>query len=436
MQPLAFSIGWKVGTAILLKFGANLEGALLLAIELQDTDTVAMILETDCPLSVHAVWGGTEGPSLLHYADAHCPFNQKIRDIIVKRFVRDMRCIRDLALEALSQEEQESLGLHLLDDTMVLDEKVFEVGQALGRHNIRLPHHLWTGNGCHRSIYGHLSSVWPGNGYHGSTYGKTSLESNECGPTIRDTLYDNGFRSVDARDEGGNTPLYKECRPFTSEVHWDVIKWFLDKGGSPRYHDDTGRLRSGIHGLAKTFSMRSEQFASPCERILQQVSERCGATSLDDCRCYCSSYGCIPVAVVSKGTRLDRGSATVLEWLRLTNITPVQREVCYAEVCRAELFGRLGMAHTCCHSHQFDPITDNDLKEGSEWRELRDEDFELSEALDAYLKLYNDLRKEHAGSLSSFWDGWWQVIDILLPLGKDKGELAYYTARKKKLKTY
>ncbi|KAI9753013.1 MAG: hypothetical protein M1815_000165 [Lichina confinis] len=54
-------------------------------------------------------------------------------------------------------------------------------------------------------------------------------------------------------------------------------------------------------------------------------------------------------------------------------------------------------------------------KDPEEEKELYEEDRHFKAILDAYMQLYKDLRKEHSGPFTLFWDAWWEVLDDFLP---------------------
>jgi hypothetical protein len=390
---------------MLLDAGADPLRAIFFAIEFEDTVATAMILNRECPFFFAGLGEANDmgappdtgyvcgyawsyhfrfARSLLHYAFNGCNYNQDIVDILVQRLVKDRRSIKESAMKELSEDEKKSFGLHLLRDIDVLDMNVFGVWRALKQHNVDVPSYLWPGGENSNSIY------------HDIRHGFQA-----------ETLYENGFHAIDVPNSSNYTPLFNAC----THGQWDVIKWFLDKGAvvSPRliYNNK----RSCLHEIARNYQFharRSRGDSSIAQRLSDQVNPSCA----DDCRCFCSTYGCTPVRYVlvpfhGSGWASSSEIASLESWLEYTGVTIIQREGCYAEACRLEMFHRLGMAHTCCA---------NDYRLSDEDRlEMQSEDSELRNVLDAYLQLYKDLRKQHSGSLSSFWKAWWTIMDDFLP---------------------
>ncbi|MCJ1455252.1 hypothetical protein MMC28_005606 [Mycoblastus sanguinarius] len=96
------------------------------------------------------------------------------------------------------------------------------------------------------------------------------------------------------------------------------------------------------------------------------------------------------------------------KWLSLCDIDGSQSEMCYEEICRLEIFDRLGMAHTCC-GHRRSCMKKKDRKQ------LQEEDTELKEQLDLILRGYQNRYKRHVGGLNDFWKSSMQDLDRILP---------------------
>lgn len=330
-------------------------------------------------------------------------------------------------MRELPEDEQRDLGLHLLQDGEVLDNRVSDVWRSLKRRNVDPPSYLWPGARRGGSIYGYLN-------YHLTV------------PDV-ETLYVHGFYAVDVPDIYGFTPLLSVCDHRRDGLDWETVKWFLDKHADGR-QSNLWTGHNALHRIAWKFHRQFYGRASSTwnDAIGRRLSDHCGPTCTDACHCFCSSYGCTPIHLAlyvrssnfntcrcswSSGMSIpgdiyvDHGGdgraltwdvASLDTWLEHTGVTPMQREACYAETCRVEVFIRLGMAHTCCLRFRYGLW---DLS-NEERQEIRDDDLELKDALDSYLQLYKDLRREHYGSLSPFWDAWWRTMNVALPREKSK----------------
>ncbi len=182
--------------------------------------------------------------------------------------------------------------------------------------------------------------------------------------------------------------------------------------------------------LAISFSLRDrmitdikEPAESVIRRILRRIYELCRSAIVDPCLCYCSTYGCTPVHLLHKRYGRDWGwrSAKFEKWACLNDFTPMQKESCSEELCRLEIFERLGMAHTCCDIKPKPLACDECLvPSDEECQELREEDSNFSHTLELYMSIYRRLRREHVGPFSNFWCDWWTAINDILPK-EDRG---------------
>lgn len=245
---------------------------------------------------------------------------------------------------------------------------------------------------------------------------------------IAEQLYSGGFRSVDDLDEGGVTPLEIACTNV--KVHkerWELISWYLDKGSMPHFRNSK---RSKNCFLAISFSLRDQQITDikePAEsvirRILRRIYDLCRSAMEDSCLCYCSTNGCTPVQLLHKryGGDWERRGAKFEKWACLNEYSPMQKESCGEELCRLEIFERLGMAHTCCDVKLKSlAYGECHVPSDEECHELREEDSNFSYTLELYMSIYRRLRKEHVGPFSNFWCDWWTAVNDILPK-EDRG---------------
>lgn len=178
--------------------------------------------------------------------------------------------------------------------------------------------------------------------------------------------------------------------------------------------------------------MRNKPLDDDIHLYLQNSDPLCA----DQCHCFCSAAGCLPWYVY--WCAIDeqyKGDATLLEVkmimlgciVELFNLTVEQKELCYTELCRLEVFDGLGLTHTCCgHGWEYKfPMPE------SERVQCQQEDSELKSHLDLIMTAYSVARCAHAGTIEQFWLSWWEdlahILPELLPLERDwkSGPLRY-----------
>jgi hypothetical protein len=113
------------------------------------------------------------------------------------------------------------------------------------------------------------------------------------------------------------------------------------------------------------------------------------------------------------------------QWVEFCILRPTTQEVYFAELCRLELFERLGMAHTCCNFEDNGPYNDPSWEyyglrmkgriSDEDRDELQAEDAELHKQLASLMEAYRTLRIQHSGPFLDFWQAWWAIVDDILP---------------------
>ena len=240
-------------------------------------------------------------------------------------------------------------------------------------------------------------------------------------------LYDLGFHDIDKADDHGMTPLIKaimSCGSDTDDCP-RLIEWYLDMGVTLGFFS-THVLSQSIcfpTMVSARVWITQEQELYGILKVFRQLIDGDRQPN-DDCRCWCSTMGCTPIGVVlrKKAWTLFWFSCVLQlrgrrRWLyllpRYSSLGLDLNQTCFTDICRLEIFDRLGMAHTCCHrlevcpQNHF-PITRDELEE------LQEEDQSLKEALDMYIELYLDLLRQHQGNFESFWISWWFTVDHFL----------------------
>lgn len=410
--PLAYALGWLPGMNLLLKAGAKAYPAIYIAIRLRLVAEVEMLLQCDCPLfELSSSQVRPVTPLLEHVVSYLTPgfYNRPLDDIVRLIFhalAKRRRQLMDLANEKLSSKQLDFLPLQTRRGKTLLDKDAALVVSLLEAAGVTVPSAL--GPGRSPSIYH----------YFGLTV-DTATE-----------LYDLGFHSIDVEDSFGITPALICC----CEREFELLFWFLDRGA--RINGFLLALPPSLaHALALVIAhewgpvLRSHRNLpvdhpkTVPEAVcagLKRIGAACSPIYTDTCNCPCSSYGCLPVVFLFKAyscswrSRMD----LVTFWLDLTDAIPCLLELSYMEICRLEIFERLGMAHICC---QYDPplgiheVWSRREMDPDEEKELCEEDEHFKIILDAYMQLYKDLRKEYSGPFTLFWDAWWEVLDDFLP---------------------
>jgi len=411
--PLAFTFGWTVGMTTLLDAGADPFCALILALYYKDDFALSSLLEYDCALFSSQQHISKIRPynrlhsynSILSFALGLHEATAKAKTLITGRLVGHRRRLTDWAAAMFSSVERQNACMETISDGRLLDRFAKPVVLALCRKGSVVPNVLWPGE-RQRSVY-HDPNM-------------TLL--------IAEQLYSGGFRSVDDLDEDGVTPLQIACTNV--DVHkerWELISWYLDKGAMPHFRNPK---RPKNCFLAISFSLRNQMITdieesaeSVIRRILRRIYDLCRSAIVDSCLCYCSTYGCTPVQLLHKryGWDWERRSAKFEKWAYLNDFTPMQKESCGEELCRLEIFERLGMAHTCCYAKP-KPLARGEclVPSDEECHELREEDSNFSHTLELYMSIYRRLRREHVGPFSNFWCDWWAAINDILPK-EDRG---------------
>ena len=400
---------------VLLHNGSDPASAIHLAIQKEDIQGIETLLASGCPFYVSSPRSCLKDKfnrnyNLLSFAlDQRSPFPVLV--LLIDKLAQQRYQLRQLASQHLSTYVCQTLQVEKYQRLNLLpDEHASEIAKTLQKRGIRLP-----------------VSCWPDRCttlYHDANMTRS----------IARRLYETGFRDLDVQDQQGITPLIEAL--LNSNCQGQLINWYIEQGA------DYDLRRTGLTNCLHLYShARGVALASPrwsatswsrgsAIEIFQYLSEICGVMVPDKCSCWCSSRGCIPAGIVlrSKGGFRDRRRRS--RWLfhlpRYSSLGLHLNEFCFAEICRLEIFDRLGMAHTCCsmavcregHGRgiklRYTP-TPADLRS-----ELQDEDSEFKAILDAYVELHQQLLEEHGSRFERFWIAWWITLDTYLPHEPDR----------------
>lgn len=496
---LSLALGWEEGLLHLTRLGYEPTLAILDAIDHQDDSSLAILLSTDhalfAPRNITGLLsaGGQPQAELfgskwlfeqLFYSPGCWP-------LLAQDLRRRRDALRDLAMKFLSPEERDRVGLTA--------DSVLDVGAAGVGALLSLKTSIPPALDCYR-----MSPIYD---MRWSWDGPDTLDR-------LDALLGAGFIYVEQPDENNQTQLSTFSRGLFGgrEQIFDkggcahIIAWFLQHGASPAlapyvedYDSDDPedipaqtilQYPSVLHTLAALASqdftphfMEDEPPRWTFDDGLKLCRPALEAAEVDyrvadECICFCSVRGCLPVHLVSPCGHINtrdinmEGSnrkgetkpARRVEFLeQLVQVLPLSasdRELWCEEGARLEIFERLGMAHTCCAGarHGADYWSDTTgptTPSEQERRRMQDEDAELATTLEALMEQYRSLRsrwQEHgscpvgtgSGAPDELWERWWRILDeILPPMTReeacrthlwDKSEIEYEPAEYDRLK--
>ena len=161
--------------------------------------------------------------------------------------------------------------------------------------------------------------------------------------------------------------------------------------------------------------------AEPCQRQrrdLLSVVAKHSNTLNDQCKCYCSPNGCLPIhkfSVLHKGSVKTWGQIQddLFSWIEDCETSGSQAKLYIEAACQLELFERLEMAHTCCRRPPSSKLAEMSRETR---RELQAEDTPSKEQLDLIMNAFKSAMKSRgAWPLREFWKWWWKIIDVILP---------------------
>ncbi|EEU39627.1 uncharacterized protein NECHADRAFT_81997 [Fusarium vanettenii 77-13-4] len=408
---LSLAVGWTTGLQILLEAGANPDDAILTGIWQDHLPSIELLVNNGCSLFDLGRGSFTHGRELK--ADAIffatlVPASSDVIRLLVQKVVERRLELLQLATKQLPETCLNSLGYNKQQQTqLLLDYNALEIFRQLEARKVQVPKSLWPGSTT--TLYHHSWMT----------------------DTLAKRLYDVGFCSIDEQDGKGHSPLMNTVlRCYT----WDCIRfaqWCLRKGSQlPRSMEYTDFLDQATEF---TLSISSNVWITKDSKLFGPLSvfsqlHPNGVEQRDGCYCWCSTSGCTPVGIVlrknSWGWLVPRYRQ---RWLfniaRYSYLGLSLSPDTFADICRLEVFDRLGMAHTCSHwacdcyrvyGHSYSGCYGGD-DSSSELEELQEEDHHLKQALDSYLELYLCLYQIHADRFESFWIAWWIALEYFLP---------------------
>jgi hypothetical protein len=240
-------------------------------------------------------------------------------------------------------------------------------------------------------------------------------------------LYEAGFRDVSVQDSCGCTPLaivIANCRGTSG-----AALWLVDNGAEGNLGDNAD-MPNCLHILAHVKNNQLLEHTHDTQEFLidelAALEKVCNVAASDSCFCYCSSSGCTPLSILLRRTplvKINRRMGWVLELPQYIPECLILTEECFANICRLEIFERLGMTHGCCRTMiaTFYPTPYARLAKSHEnWkdedrREVQDDEAEFRDILEAYMQLYHGIPEEFERPFAEFWLSWWNTVEACLP---------------------
>ena len=437
--PLHLAVGWPYGIRALLQHGACVNATdqygwtpLRYAIELGYPETVGVLMKADCNFD----WGSRDEKCFLECAI------DKLYDVGLPSRLHppqeDRKNVLDTAISSLAERRRNLQSrLAALSTAVTVNPRVFQDDRVLDE-------------------YARYAECIEEDAIRGSDYmprpassllrnRRTVYHVDYLTVEVAEKLWQNGFRDIDVPDEQGLTPLmcwradFIPSRDYGLNNEIEVPSWLIRKGA--KLHrlqrrpldyiaDPTNGpvesppVVSALHYVAYkighsavflVFDEYSEKEERPVQLGLHRLSKeaRMFATtvfldvSCDDCRCACSSQGCLASTMffkylrywsVIKRTGRPLATRFLIELVGPSDPCP---DWLVKGIIRYQTFTELELRHTCCQMcysslRRLDP---------EEQAEIRDEDHEKIELLEDLLQEF----EEHRGTqdVVSFLKGYW-----------------------------
>jgi DNA-directed RNA polymerase subunit H (RpoH/RPB5) len=331
--------------------------------------------------------------------------------------------LREFCLKKLP-EESSKLGLH---SNQIPDSKANDVVELLQQKGIEIPRPL--------RIRIERDSATSTNTY----YWRSVYHTIDC-PATADMLLQLGFTDLDSNDTQGNTPLSTATSP-------EYALWLIDHGAditAPSATTVGSKLNQMIaHGVGYEFGlyffhlylrmnkgMRKIDIESR-NRLLRLI---CNSDRPDNCRCACSTQGCIPFIFLLKGALNIWSdcshSAIYLRgiWTGLTelyNVFPqeiLEKPGIYLTTLRYITFLALGIRHTCCYSYCMLRMRNFEEFDEEDFEEFREEDSPLVELLEELMEEFETEGEFPDADFIDFLEGYWKdrMEGVLMEMEESK----------------
>jgi len=394
---LELALGWPEGLSFLITLDLCPMHAIGTAIKLKDIQSLEILLRTNFPIFSNR--------DRCHAGQVHPPVGQYINvELATLRPIADelwRRCqaLKGLAIQNLSADEQKAFGLASSDSSQWVPPEVYDVLASRIAVPVRLRYHM-------TSVYENI--IW--SSYHK----RESLE----------VWYGTGFRDVDIPTRLGLTPLQNLTSVPQDEEFPDVAFWLLHHRASPIFPPSCSYFPTILFYIVAEDHLIALDLENTNLQAVSSILHKHHAVS-DECKCFCSDRGCIAPSLFwrCKGPnqfgnplycrRRHRNRGYMLEkFLAMCNLEKTQVDQVLGEICRIELFDRLGMAHTCCRLAR---ARKRESPSDEEQSRMQEEDRELATQLDLLMAEYNKGRLCFQGQARDYWNLWWRVVDPIMP---------------------
>ena len=450
-SPLCVAVGWNTGINILLKAGADPSTAVHCAIFSGDEVALQSLLDSGSCLEVTAyksdewkrtLWDINDfAHSLLSFALWQQRNHKKTHHAattisILHSLTASRQRLMDLAKQYMSVSELKRCGWsNPFKDALVSDAVATTLATSIREKKTDVPPALWPST--RQSVY------------HDEWMTATAAEA----------LFLAGFNQVDLPDEVGRTPLLVNAHfdGYNILERCACLYWFLHHGaehvvfphlnGKSVAHVIAANLgRSWYpnhpeHNIWTHFNKNMRKKAKAClPALLDRILSLSASSQRDNCQCFCSHSGCLPVHAL-----LNHMKNRFFEWRRSKALWSTwhdeqivldlwsqcsavnqEKDLERSEICRLQLFNRLGMRHTCCmlrdgkeqysqnhnHSHLSPELDEMNSLEQAQFRE---EDTYAKSQLDSFMTLYHELKAEYRDHSDMFWNSWWTVLEEYVP---------------------
>lgn len=430
-SPLSFSVGWPEGMRYLLEAGADPSTAIHPAVFFGDEEAVEILLEYDCAIyrdytvqyPVQSAWHSPfEGDarrapvdSVLEYSLwsylysngwDRCPKISNmpsIRKRIIDYIAESRKKLGELARSKLPRSEWGKLGC---DGDVVVDQTAASIVKRLQQLGVAITRRMLSGR--YKTVY-HMRY----------------LDS-----ATAEFLYEAGFQDFDVEDEHGCTPLLLCCTGMLHKESLDsgdpLPSWYLEHGVSLHTPVSIGKT-THLHLLARRYRYYLRRYHPSNENFprlaetFRHLASLVNLTSPDDCRCLCSSLGCLPSTILLKAQSIRKNNTKPLDWdskyvylhaLFLGNIPHEQLRQIHAAAARLEIFERLDMTHTCCFGVLSRNNGDSIIEDHED---IRDEEGFLALHLEEWMEVYHHLEEIFSKDFSLFWEAWWDALSKFMP---------------------
>lgn len=436
--PLYFAIGWPAGMRMLLLAGANPSEAIFLAVVSNDLEAVTILFEfgattfltldlLTCEENRGFMPTYYNYKSLLYVAlqrrvfrkflNNDEPYNEDaILHIIISTMARYHRQLTYLAKDHLATPQLKKLGWKDPSNINEFHNKTaVAVFKKLKSTGVETPENLWPG-------------WWE------DIYRYKDMTRDEA-----EALFQAGFTDISEVSDEWEEPPLLDC----AICRFPMVLWLLEHGAQTQFY--THNNITIVHRLASRlgYLCDPEQMQPSITKLQEDISQPklwnlCAplfsSVPKDNCRCFCSTGGYTPIQSLMSEARARpyfkmscfRAARKMWEfkqflfssWVASCPQNLDVHQEYTANLCRIELFDRLGMRHTCCKfgwyystrsSYSMSLITQAEVDE------FREEDRFSNMRLSRLMSIYTNPSENFSDRFEEFWETWWKVLESIVP---------------------